>query len=138
MTLVLKLDLDVVKMYQHIKIKLSISSYSKVITRTQYENNTFPLTRAIRIHIISKSCVLTFVSNIFFGSTLDFVPPVADTGFPVPGEGAPVKRLRCSSDSLLQIERSCRAMHAIVNLSSLVNTHLGSTKIYSLSCSLVN
>ena len=37
---------------------------------------------------------------------------------------ADVKRLRCSSDSLLQIERSHWAMHAIVNLSSLVDKRL--------------
>ena len=49
-----------------------------------------------------------------------------------------VKRLGCNSDSLLQIEHSCQAIRAIVNLSSLGDMHLGSTKNNGLSCSLVN
>ena len=54
MTLVLKLDLDIVKMFHHTKDKVSVSRYSKVIARTdtqidthtEYENITL-LTRAV-------------------------------------------------------------------------------------------
>ena len=37
-----------------------------------------------------------------------------------------VKRLRCSPDSMLQIEQVTRLMHTIVNLSPLGVTQLGS------------
>ena len=57
MTLVLKLDLDIVKMYHHTKNEISMSRHSKVIARTdrqthrhtdrQYENITFPHTGAV-------------------------------------------------------------------------------------------
>ena len=50
MTLILKLDLDMVKMYHHTKNEVSMSRHSKVIAQTdtqthtlgQYENITFP------------------------------------------------------------------------------------------------
>ena len=56
MTLILKLDLNMVKMYHHTKNEVSMSRHSKVIaltdrqtgrhthTHTQYENITFPHT----------------------------------------------------------------------------------------------
>ena len=54
MTLVLKLDLDMVKMYHHRRNEVSMSRYSKVNspsgqrhTHRQYENITFPHTRAV-------------------------------------------------------------------------------------------
>ena len=57
MTLVLKLDLDMVK-YHHTKNEVSMLRHSKVIactdtqtdTHTQYENITFPHTRAVKIY----------------------------------------------------------------------------------------
>ena len=68
MTLTLKLDLDMVKMYHHTKNEVSMSRHSKVIawtdrqtdrhthththTHTQYENITFPHTRAVKINFI--------------------------------------------------------------------------------------
>ena len=55
MTLVLKLDLDMVKILYHTKNEVSMSEHSKVIARTdrhtdrhtQHENITFPHTRAV-------------------------------------------------------------------------------------------
>ena len=63
MTLILKLDLDMVKMYHHTKNEACMSRNSKVIAQTdtqtgrqthtqtdrhrQYENITFPHTRAV-------------------------------------------------------------------------------------------
>ena len=41
MTLILKLELDMVKMYQNTKNEVSMSRHSKD-THTQYENITFP------------------------------------------------------------------------------------------------
>ena len=57
MTLVLKLDLDMVK-YHHTKNEVSMLRHSKVIactdtqtdTHTQYENITFPHTRVVKIY----------------------------------------------------------------------------------------
>ena len=55
MTLILKHDLDMVKMYHLTKNEVSMSRHSKVIaktdthTHTQYENITFPHTRAVKI-----------------------------------------------------------------------------------------
>ena len=61
MTLVLELDLDMVKMSYHTKNEVSVSRHSKVIactdththththTHRQYENITFPRTRAVKI-----------------------------------------------------------------------------------------
>ena len=40
MTLVLKLDLDVAKMYHHTKIKVSMSRYSKVTAQTDRQTHT--------------------------------------------------------------------------------------------------
>ena len=57
MTLVLKLDLDMVKMYHHTKNEISMSRHSKVIARTdtetdkQYENITLPHTRTVIMEI---------------------------------------------------------------------------------------
>ena len=55
MTLVLKLDLEMIMMYYHTKNEVSMSGHSKVIHRTdtqtqthrQYENITFPYTRTV-------------------------------------------------------------------------------------------
>ena len=55
MTLILKLDLDMVKLYHHTKNEVSMSRHSKVTVQTdrhthtyrQYENITFPHTRAV-------------------------------------------------------------------------------------------
>ena len=53
MTLILKFDLDMVKMYYHTKNEVSMSRHSKVIAQTdtqthrQYENITFPHMRAV-------------------------------------------------------------------------------------------
>ena len=57
MTLILKLDLDMVKMYHYTKNEASMSRHSKVIARTdtqtdthtyrQHENITFPHLRAV-------------------------------------------------------------------------------------------
>ena len=63
MTLVLKLDIDIVKMYHHGMNVVSISKHSKVTARTdtqtrrqmhrhthrQYENTVFPDTQAVKI-----------------------------------------------------------------------------------------
>ena len=69
MTLILKHDLDMNKMYHHIKNEVSMSRHSKVIAQTdrqtdtqthtcththrhtyrQYEHITFPHTRAVKI-----------------------------------------------------------------------------------------
>ena len=57
MTLVLKLDLDMVKIYHQTKNEVSVTRHSKVIaqtdththTHTGYENITFPDTRAVNI-----------------------------------------------------------------------------------------
>ena len=64
MTLILKLDLDMVKIYHHTKNEVSMSRHSKVIAQTdtqtdtltdrqththrQYENIAFPHTRAVK------------------------------------------------------------------------------------------
>ena len=40
MTLILKLDLDMVKMYFHTKNEVSMSSHSKVIARTDRQTHT--------------------------------------------------------------------------------------------------
>ena len=40
MTLVLKLDLDMVKIYHHAKNKISMSRYSKVIARMDRQTDT--------------------------------------------------------------------------------------------------
>ena len=61
MTLTLKLNLDMVKMYHHTKNEVSMSRHSKVIahthththTHTHYDNITFPHTRAV---IIFQDC----------------------------------------------------------------------------------
>ena len=49
MTLILKFDLDMVKMYHHTKNEVSTSRHSKVIAQTdrQYENINFPHTRVV-------------------------------------------------------------------------------------------
>ena len=55
MTLILELDLDIIKMYHHTKNEVSMSRHPKVIARTdtqidthtQYENITFPHTQAV-------------------------------------------------------------------------------------------
>ena len=48
LTLTLKLDLDMVKMYHHTKNEVSMPRYSpNGQTDTQYENITFPHTRAV-------------------------------------------------------------------------------------------
>ena len=58
MTLVLKLYLDIVKMYHHTKNEASMSRHSKVIAQTdththrQYENITFLHTRSVTIYFI--------------------------------------------------------------------------------------
>ena len=55
MTLVLKLDVDIVKLYHHTKTEVSMSRHSKVTsqmdrqTHRQYEIITFPHTRAVKI-----------------------------------------------------------------------------------------
>ena len=54
MTLVLKHDLDIVKMSHHTKNEVAMSRHSKVIActdrqDTQYENITFPQTRVVNI-----------------------------------------------------------------------------------------
>ena len=53
MTLVLKSDIDMVKMYHHTINEVSMSRHSKVIAlqtdKGQYENITFPHTRAVKI-----------------------------------------------------------------------------------------
>ena len=55
MTLVLNLDLDMVKMYHHTQNEVYMSRHSKVIactdthTHRQYENITFPHMRAVNI-----------------------------------------------------------------------------------------
>ena len=65
MTLVLKLDLDMVKMYQYTKNEVSMSRHSKVIAQTdrqtdthtdrQYENITFPHSRPVKRIVLSYS-----------------------------------------------------------------------------------
>ena len=40
MTLILKLDLDIVKMYHHMKNEVSMSTGSKVIARTDRQTDT--------------------------------------------------------------------------------------------------
>ena len=60
MTLVLKIDLDMVKILYHTKNEVSMSKHSKVIAQTdrhtdrqthrQYENITFTHTQAVIIH----------------------------------------------------------------------------------------
>ena len=40
MTLILKLDLDIVKTYHHTKIEVSMSTHSKVIAQTQTDRQT--------------------------------------------------------------------------------------------------
>ena len=59
MTLVLRHDLDMVKMYHHTENEVSMSGHSKVLAQmdrqTQYENITFPHTRAvIKVRPIGK------------------------------------------------------------------------------------
>ena len=49
MTLVLKSDLDMVKMYHHTKNEVSMSRHSKVIARTDRQTHRPPHTRAVRI-----------------------------------------------------------------------------------------
>ena len=73
LTLVLKLDLDMVKMYHHAKNKASMSRHSKVIARTQidthrqthrqFENITFPHTLAVMIN--------TFVPLLYIATRQD-------------------------------------------------------------------
>ena len=66
MTLILKFDLDMVKMYHHTKNEVSMSRHSKVIAQTdtqtdthtdrhthrQYENITFPHTWVVKIALV--------------------------------------------------------------------------------------
>ena len=40
MTLILKLDLDIIKMYHHTKIEVCMSTHSKVIARTDRLTHT--------------------------------------------------------------------------------------------------
>ena len=63
MTLVLKLDPDIIYTYHHTKNKVSMSRHSKVTaqtedkqthTHTQYENITFPHTRAVITSSVGK------------------------------------------------------------------------------------
>ena len=69
MTLILKLDLDMIKMYHHTKNEVSMSRHSKVIAQTetetqtdrqththrqthrQHNNITFPYSRAVKMSI---------------------------------------------------------------------------------------
>ena len=73
MTLVLKLDLDMVKMYHHTKNEVSMLRHSKVIVQTdththidtqmdrqthrQYENITFPHMRAVKITLFTGAAL---------------------------------------------------------------------------------
>ena len=41
MTLILKLDLDMVKMYYHTKTQVSMSTHSKVIAQTDKQTHTY-------------------------------------------------------------------------------------------------
>ena len=47
MTLVLKLDLDMVKMYHHTKNEVSMSRHSKVIARTDRQTDTHTHTHRV-------------------------------------------------------------------------------------------
>ena len=68
MTLLLKLDLDMVKMYHHTKNEVSMSKHSKVIactdrqTHRQYGNIPFPRTRAVTMEYDEK-----FMQKKFLG-----------------------------------------------------------------------
>ena len=82
MTLILKLDLDMVKMYHHTKTEVSMSKHSKVIARTdtqadiqtdrhtqrQYENITFPHTQAvitlIQVYVVPLMYIICIVMFI--------------------------------------------------------------------------
>ena len=98
MTLVLKLDLDMVKMYHHTKNEVSLSRHSKVIactdrqTHRQYENITFPHTQAVinknfNTHTkenYQKKMLLILViyeilgcptQNLYTGKVLSFLKP---------------------------------------------------------------
>ena len=67
MTLFLKLDLDMIKMYYHAKIEVSMSRHSKVIVQMdrQYENITFPHMRVVKIEKLAK---LISITNLSFSS----------------------------------------------------------------------
>ena len=72
MTLILKLDLDMVRMYHHTKSEVSMPGYSKVIaqmdrqthtqtyrqTHIEYENITFPHTWAVMKCIFRRKTTL--------------------------------------------------------------------------------
>ena len=72
MTLVLKLDLDMVKILYHTKNEVSMSKHSKVLAQAdrhedrhrQYENITFPHMRAVKIQkFVHIGCFYTFNSD---------------------------------------------------------------------------
>ena len=114
-TLVLKLDLDMVKMYHHTKNKVSMSRHSKVIactdtqthrqththihihTQTHRQNKTLPF--RIRRVVISNSCSFTVYLHVLL--QLDVVNSSTSGGvdnFILSGEwdlvGFPVRRNR--------------------------------------------
>ena len=73
MTLILKLDLDMVMMYHHTKNEVSMSGHSKVIAQTdtqtdrhththrQYENITFLHTRAVNMKLL---CLILWLGEV--------------------------------------------------------------------------
>ena len=52
MTLILEIDLDIVKMYHHTKIEVSMSKGSKVITQTDKHTHTHTHTHTLRKHYL--------------------------------------------------------------------------------------
>ena len=54
MTLILKLDLDIVKIYHHTKNEVSMSTGSKVIARTDTHTDTQTHTQTRRKHYLYR------------------------------------------------------------------------------------
>ena len=81
MTLVLKPDLCMVKMYNHAKNEVSMSRHSQAIARAdkQYENITFPLTQALtnkKSHLNSikiEFMQFQYIDHSYLGITFSFL-----------------------------------------------------------------